>query len=119
MFLEPGAHPHSHSLNIFVALFSLRRHGALELRRLDAGINLCGVDARVAEQGTHFLEIVMLLVDASAAQSAEQGARDAMAGDRDPGPRLLRGGLAGDFGQALRSSESAVKASTGRSLRQL
>jgi hypothetical protein len=40
-----------------------------------------------------------------------------MAGDRDPGPRLLRGGLAGDFGQALRSSESAVKASTGRSAR--
>ncbi len=119
MFLEPGAHPHSHSLNIFVASFSLKRHRALELRRLDAGVDLCGVDARVAEQGTHFLEIVMLLVDASAAQSAEQGDRDAMAGDRDPGPRLLRGGLAGDFGQALRSSECAAKASTGRSLRQL
>jgi mutator family transposase len=35
------------------------------------------------------------LFRAPAAQPPEQGAGDAVAGDRDPGPRLLRGGLGG------------------------
>jgi hypothetical protein len=42
-------------------LLLVKRHRALELRRPDAGANLCRVEARVAEQGADLLEVVVLL----------------------------------------------------------